>query len=451
MRIIETDPARDAARGRLPRPAHGRADHRRARGVRPAERADGALPPGSRNAAAAIHLIADIPGLRELEFPRPEPGQRVEVDLDAADLPSGAAVEVDVFVEDRLRRFLPTVLQLVAPQRGIATALDALAGCASLAWSIPDDTPMFLMSSPQRSIPPTTAVVRACLRDHATMAPAAHAVLVVDTPAGRNFGVADATGHVVVAFAYPAFAVMPVASPPEGSHGIPTADQHWPVDVSVRWEPDALSFPSGVEIPRVHSVLCQQPGTVSPPTPAPATRPSPPTSGTASPLVLGTAAHRPRPGRRTCSWSPPRDQPPRRPPTRSTRDPNHEGGAVMPEYLAPGVYVEETTFRQKTHRGREHQHRRLRRPDPLRPDVRRARAAHQLPRLRADLRRHRPARRTTASPVDNDLAHAVRGFFENGGRRLYVARTFVHRTEPADRTDAGRATRSSIPTSACSS
>jgi uncharacterized protein len=32
----------------------------------------------------------------------------------------------------------------------------------------------------------------------------------------------------------------------------------------------------------------------------------------------------------------------------------------------------------------------------------------------------------------NDLAHAVRGFFENGGRRLYVARTFSHSSEPAD-------------------
>ncbi len=38
----------------------------------------------------------------------------------------------------------------------------------------------------------------------------------------------------------------------------------------------------------------------------------------------------------------------------------------MPEYLAPGVYVEETTFRQKSIEGGEHEHGRLRRSDPLR-------------------------------------------------------------------------------------
>jgi hypothetical protein len=207
-----------------------------------------------------IHLITDIPGLRELESPHPPAGERAEVDLDAAGLPSGPSVEVDVLVEDRLHRFLPTVLQLLAPQRGLVTALDAFAGCSSLRWSIPDDTPMFLMSSPQRSIPPTTAVVRACLRRHSTMEPAAHAVLVVDTPAGRNLGVADAAGNVVVSFAYPPFAGSALTSPPEGSHGVPTTDQLWAIEVGVRWQPEALSYPSRVAVPRIHSIFCQGSG-----------------------------------------------------------------------------------------------------------------------------------------------------------------------------------------------
>ena len=38
----------------------------------------------------------------------------------------------------------------------------------------------------------------------------------------------------------------------------------------------------------------------------------------------------------------------------------------MPEYLAPGVYVEEVSFRAEVDRRREYQHSRLRRPDPLR-------------------------------------------------------------------------------------
>jgi hypothetical protein len=212
-----------------------------------------------------VHVIADIPGLRDLEFPRPAPGERVQVDfdLDGAGLVSRAELDVDVLVEDRLGRFLRTVLQLTAPQRGLATAADVLWRCPRLVSSVPDDAPVFLMSSPQRAVPPTTAVVRACLRHHVTREPAAHAVLAVDTPAGRSVGVADAAGNVVVAFAYPRFTtLLPPDSTPPGSHGLPTADQTWDVQVSVRWEPGVLSFPVGVAVPRAHSVFCQRSGTV---------------------------------------------------------------------------------------------------------------------------------------------------------------------------------------------
>ncbi|GES36253.1 hypothetical protein RAJCM14343_1504 [Rhodococcus aetherivorans] len=210
---------------------------------------------------SGVHAISGLPVLRNVECPRPGSGERLELD----DLPSGFGVAIDVIVEDRYGRFLPTAMRIVAPRRGLVVAADALAGCAALAWSVPDDMPMFLMSGPQRSVPASSAVVRACLRDHATMAPAAHAVLVIETALSRTVGVADATGNVLVAFPYPEFDVTTLpGSTPAGSHGIPTAAQHWPVTVEVRWDPSELSFPSGVDIPRIHSVFCQRPGLVFP-------------------------------------------------------------------------------------------------------------------------------------------------------------------------------------------
>lgn len=233
---------------------------------------------------SGVHVISGIPGLRDAEFPRPAPGQRGDFD----DLPS-AGMQLDVLVEDRFRRFLPTVVQLDAPRRGVALAADALSGCSALVWSVPTDTPMFLMSGPERSIPSTSAVVRACLRDRVTGAPAAHAVLVVETAASRFVGVADRLGNVVVAFAYPSFesATTP-GSTPAGSHGIPTAEQHWPVTIDIRWDPQALGFPSGVDIPRVHTVFCQRAGSIHPDDSGPATATTAATLEYGVPLMLRT-------------------------------------------------------------------------------------------------------------------------------------------------------------------
>ena len=208
---------------------------------------------------SGVYVLSGLPFLRDAELPHDGPWERRE----AEDTPSSQTVEVDVLVEDRLGRFLPTVLRLSAPRDRVATAADALSACSSLVWSVPPDTPMFLMSGPGRGLPRTMAVVRACLRHHATGAPAAHAVLVVETPANRTVGVADMKGNVVVAFPYPDFVIPGTpGSIPAGSHGIPTAEQQWPVTVDVRCQPSALTFPAGVDIPHVHSVFCQRAGTV---------------------------------------------------------------------------------------------------------------------------------------------------------------------------------------------
>ena len=100
----------------------------------------------------------------------------------------------------------------------------------------------------------------------------------------------------------------------------------------------------------------------------------------------------------------------------------------MPEYVAPGVYVEETSFRSKpiegvatdiaafigpTRRG------------PWGTCPRLLTSFAEFERLYggfADLRLHLPA-----GQRNNHLAHAVAGYFANGGRRLYVARTRPNR------------------------
>jgi len=95
----------------------------------------------------------------------------------------------------------------------------------------------------------------------------------------------------------------------------------------------------------------------------------------------------------------------------------------MPEYLAPGVYVEEVSFRAKSIAGvsttttgfvgaaRYG-------PTLLSPDV--ITSLVEYERIYGD---RQPVQFGTDS-IDNYLWHAVRGFFENGGKRLYVARAY---------------------------
>ena len=209
-----------------------------------------------------VHVVSGIRAMHDIEFSRVGPGERAEPFDD--DLPSASTVDIDVVVEDRFRRFLTTVMRLAAPRRGVVTAADALEGCAALVMSVPDDTPMFLMSSPHRSIPASTAVVRACLRRHSDLEPAAPAVLTVECAGIVTVGVADEHGNVAVPFAYPSFDGSALPSPPAGAHGTPTTDQQWPVEIGVRWEPDQLDVatPAGIDVPRVHAVFCQRSGTV---------------------------------------------------------------------------------------------------------------------------------------------------------------------------------------------
>ena len=105
----------------------------------------------------------------------------------------------------------------------------------------------------------------------------------------------------------------------------------------------------------------------------------------------------------------------------------------MPEYLAPGVYVEEVSFRPKsiegvststcafvgpTRRG----------PISGTPEV--VTSFGEFERMYGGLANLSFAPQNDASPnVTNYMAHAVRSFFDNGGRRMYIGRTFIPRTD----------------------
>ena len=96
----------------------------------------------------------------------------------------------------------------------------------------------------------------------------------------------------------------------------------------------------------------------------------------------------------------------------------------MPEYLAPGVYVEEVSFRGKTIEGVSTSTAGFIGPTRFGPVV------GPPPLLTSFLDFERiygglDQLELGGALADNHLAHAVRGFFENGGARLYVAKAFA--------------------------
>ena len=106
----------------------------------------------------------------------------------------------------------------------------------------------------------------------------------------------------------------------------------------------------------------------------------------------------------------------------------------MPEYLAPGVYVEETSFRSKSIEGVSTTTTGFVGPSrygpiDLEPDI--ITSVTEFERTYGDRERLQFA---DGADTDNYLWHGARAFFEEGGKRLYVARVFhrlLHRTERA--------------------
>ena len=125
----------------------------------------------------------------------------------------------------------------------------------------------------------------------------------------------------------------------------------------------------------------------------------------------------------------------------------------MPEYLAPGVYVEEVSFRSKSIEGVPtsttgfagmtrygpvcYQDGAERGPSSCEPRL--ITSFTEFERVYGGLE---PLRIGDAEPLDDRIAylpHAVRAFFENGGKRVYISRVFAPREPVPDTFDWGLA------------
>jgi uncharacterized protein len=103
----------------------------------------------------------------------------------------------------------------------------------------------------------------------------------------------------------------------------------------------------------------------------------------------------------------------------------------MPEYLAPGVYVEETSFRSKSIEGVSTTTTGFVGPCRYGPVTEPADVITSLGEFErsyaggAKLEFAEPGGQPDVTePMDNFLWHAVRAFFNEGGKRLYIARVF---------------------------
>src|SRR5438876_10869075 len=96
----------------------------------------------------------------------------------------------------------------------------------------------------------------------------------------------------------------------------------------------------------------------------------------------------------------------------------------MPEYLAPGVYVEEVSFRSKSIEGVSTTTTGFIGPArygpvDLEPDV--ITSLGEFERVYGDRQKLQFG---SDKPMNNYLWHAARSFFQEGGRRLYISRVF---------------------------
>lgn len=191
-----------------------------------------------------VYAFHDLPGMRVVEQPQ---GER------APDSPPFTRRFV-VAVNDGEGRYLPVVFRVDLPYRGIYPT----ASSASPSNGSPPG--FYLFAAPTR---PTAglAVVRAELVEHATRRPAAHALIEVIGTDGTWYGVADARGMVMVAFAYPGFGAAPPSSPPR-SPSTAREPQRWPVTARVRYEPAMQQVPPGAALPDLASIFAQAPASV---------------------------------------------------------------------------------------------------------------------------------------------------------------------------------------------
>ncbi len=213
--------------------------------------------------STGVYVLTGLPGLREVEFGN---GDDAFWSALEATSPPPATATFKIEVVDAWRRFVPFLLTIDAPVRGIVTALEpATSSPPGSSQGIP------LYSSTSRSVPAAVAVLRAELREWRSGGnhegePARWAVIEARM-AGRRIarGVADERGRVVLVFSYPAPVTHPLGSPPAisppGAEGPALRDQQWPIELVASFDKlnPAPPFPGAPTLPELSEVLNQSP------------------------------------------------------------------------------------------------------------------------------------------------------------------------------------------------
>ena len=106
----------------------------------------------------------------------------------------------------------------------------------------------------------------------------------------------------------------------------------------------------------------------------------------------------------------------------------------MPEYLAPGVYVEEVSYRSKSIEGVSTTTTGFVGPTRYGPVELEPELITSLAEFERTYGDGKPLAFGNTGPLTNFVWQAVRVFFDNGGKRLYVVRTFRPRYDPQDAT-----------------
>lgn len=187
---------------------------------------------GGRAVAGTVNrsgtfVFPAVPGLWDVEHPLPGD--------EAGPAP---AVPHLVRVRDTSGRFVTTGFSVSLPHRGAFPAAGDLAPINGTSTRFPG-LPLF--SAPTRRVPPGFAAIRADLRrdtgrvdprlGRPVLAPAPFAVLRADVAGATWFGVADATGSVLLTFPFPRFE----ASLGTGTPGVSPSEQRTEVTLSVRF------------------------------------------------------------------------------------------------------------------------------------------------------------------------------------------------------------------------
>jgi hypothetical protein len=121
----------------------------------------------------------------------------------------------------------------------------------------------YLFSAPARPSVPGAAAVRACLVEHTTQTPAAFAALEIRVKGQKWYGIADERGCLAVLFPSP-----PIRPSLGGSLPVrlqtPLSEISWELSVRVRYQPSALAYLPGSQIPELRSIFQQSGANIYP-------------------------------------------------------------------------------------------------------------------------------------------------------------------------------------------